>query len=334
MNVLEKDLTKFSKQEIVSGLTYLVKTERKVTLHVLRFINEIASRKIFLEEGYDSLMKYLVEVHRYSERSALRRMSAAKVLIQHPEVSEKIESGSLKLSQLEKVHQGIQQIKKTGKAVSVGQTTEILAQMEDLNIFESERLLAVELDFTPKIFQKAQPQKDGSVRLEITLSAEEYDLLRKAQSCISHAVPSNDIAKAIAYLAKSQIKKVEGKSNPLQQNESDQDKSGHSAAVTTRPTPSASEAPTQLLQAARRRRYIRRNVRRSLLTKSNYCCSYENPETGRICGSRYQLQVDHIVPLAKGGTDQHSNYRILCGIHNRYEAELWDLRSPPKKEFM
>ena len=35
-------------------------------------------------------------------------------------------------------------------------------------------------------------------------------------------------------------------------------------------------------------------------------------------GSRYRLEIDHIVPFALGGGAQPANLRIRCGAHHRY----------------
>lgn len=47
----------------------------------------------------------------------------------------------------------------------------------------------------------------------------------------------------------------------------------------------------------------------ALLAKFDYCCA--------ACGERRKLQVDHIVPLCKGGTSYISNIQPLCGPCNR-----------------
>ncbi|MGZ3797051.1 MAG: hypothetical protein ACXVB1_11830, partial [Pseudobdellovibrionaceae bacterium] len=79
-------------------------------------------------------------------------------------------------------------------------------------LFETEKILAYELNQAPRTHQKVRPQKDESVRLELTLNQEQYEILKKAKSLISHSVPENNLAQVITYLAQAYIKKVEGSS--------------------------------------------------------------------------------------------------------------------------
>jgi 5-methylcytosine-specific restriction endonuclease McrA len=57
---------------------------------------------------------------------------------------------------------------------------------------------------------------------------------------------------------------------------------------------------------------ITRALRGQILRRDHYQCTH--------CGSRYALQVDHIVPRARGGTNEVSNLRTLCRSCNLYQA--------------
>lgn len=49
-------------------------------------------------------------------------------------------------------------------------------------------------------------------------------------------------------------------------------------------------------------------------------CTYLDITSGRICGAENFLQVDHIVPRAKGGSHSMENLRLLCREHNLLAA--------------
>ena len=67
-------------------------------------------------------------------------------------------------------------------------------------------------------------------------------------------------------------------------------------------------------------RYIPRRVRDEVHVRDKGRCTYVSPG-GRRCGATADLQIDHIVPFARGGDNSPSNLRLLCGKHNRLEAE-------------
>ncbi|MDH5270568.1 MAG: HNH endonuclease [Candidatus Krumholzibacteria bacterium] len=67
-------------------------------------------------------------------------------------------------------------------------------------------------------------------------------------------------------------------------------------------------------------RYVTAAVRDEIFTRDEGLCTYTGPD-GRRCGSTHVLQVDHIHPVARGGTSTPDNLRLLCAYHNRLEAE-------------
>ena len=59
-------------------------------------------------------------------------------------------------------------------------------------------------------------------------------------------------------------------------------------------------------------------VRQFVLNRDKFqCCS---------CGSRENLEVDHIIPLAKGGANDLSNLQTLCSVCNRRKSDRLDSR--------
>ena len=70
----------------------------------------------------------------------------------------------------------------------------------------------------------------------------------------------------------------------------------------------------------KRTRHIPAAVRDKVYVRDNGRCAYLGKNSKR-CGSTRNLQVDHIKPVARGGTNTLSNLRLLCGKHNRLEAK-------------
>ena len=55
-------------------------------------------------------------------------------------------------------------------------------------------------------------------------------------------------------------------------------------------------------------RYIPKAVRQAVLIRDNYRCVK--------CGSQKDLQFDHIVAVANGGSNEEANVQILCSVCN------------------
>ena len=67
-----------------------------------------------------------------------------------------------------------------------------------------------------------------------------------------------------------------------------------------------------------RSRAIPMAVKRYVWERDQGCCSYVDGASGRRCGSRRFLQIDHILPFALGGSAEPGNLRLLCAAHHRH----------------
>ncbi len=78
-----------------------------------------------------------------------------------------------------------------------------------------------------------------------------------------------------------------------------------------------------------RSRYIPAAVRREVWRRDQGRCSYVDRHSGRRCGSRYRLEIDHIVPFALGGATELSNLRLRCKAHHKLRHTPTDARHAP-----
>ena len=59
-------------------------------------------------------------------------------------------------------------------------------------------------------------------------------------------------------------------------------------------------------------------VKRAVWRRDQGRCSYVDRTSGRRCGSQHLLQIDHVVPYARGGAAEPNNLRLLSAAHHRH----------------
>ncbi len=339
-------LSRISDHELLGRLDRLVRRERKMTHIILCHINEIESRKLYAELGFDSMFKYLTKHCGYGEDSAYRRLQAARLLRKNPDVADKIRDGSLNLTQLTQV----QKCLKKERTMDPERAQKVLRAIENKSSFDTKKVLAVEFNLPIESCEIVKPQRDETVRIEFTVTEEQLKILNKAKDLLSHILPEGSLGEVFIHLAERHVQKTLGR-NPKEienliaagKDELElgvnRPKKLEPANIKTTATEapkieirseSAEQAVSQATKETTRsflskREHIKLTQRRRLLKKSDYSCEFIDPITKSKCQSTYQLQVDHKIPLARGGSSSEENLRILCRTHNLLMAQRWGL---------
>ena len=93
-------MKKLSNIQLHLEIKKLYQRERELLAEILEHIQECDRRRLYLEFGYPNLFSYLTRHIGYSEGAAQRRIDAARLMTDIPEVKEKIESGKIQLSHI------------------------------------------------------------------------------------------------------------------------------------------------------------------------------------------------------------------------------------------
>jgi hypothetical protein len=274
--------------EIGQQLGKLILEERCTTKAILEIINLALGKRAYLELGFSSMFDWLVKGFGYSNAAAYRRIEAAKLLKAVPEVSEKLSAGLVNLSTLSKAHTMIRAQEKVSKVTNEVKA-EIVRKIENKSVQETEQVLMAAF---PAVASHVHQERrttvnETTVRHAMNFSIEESQDLKRAKEVLSHQLPNASDAQILAYALNFLLDHVD----PLRKQ--------------TKPTKATSQAGT----------------RRAVIKSSGSSCTYKDPVTGQVCGSRYQVQIDHIIPKALGGSDEPSNLRTLCRQHNLLMAE-------------
>jgi hypothetical protein len=185
----------------------LARSERELLSEVIICIKQIEKNKLYLERGYSSLFSYLTQEVGYSMGSAQRRIDAARLSLEVPQLVDKIKDGEIKLSQVGMIQKAARYSKKQNKAQI---KKDLVQELAGLNEVQTQARVAQVLDVPVVLGQKFQTQKDHSVRIELTLTQEQFANLQSAQALLAHAIGSNDLGEFINYVSKKIIKQKTG----------------------------------------------------------------------------------------------------------------------------
>ncbi len=274
--------------ELEQRIHVLIKSERKITSEIVTLIREADFRRLYLERGHQTLFDWFQKTYSYSHSSAYRRIQASRVQKDVPEVAAKIESGEVSLATLSQLDSAFRNSERHGKRIPVKQKRSVFTQVKDLSANETQKVLAE--TFPDSVVHKESLRHVGheDSRLTFVISNEDRAALERVKDLISHSHPNATWADVVGYALRFVVKAKD--------------------KTSTRP------AAATAAHGAKSKAAIRREVRAR-------GCEFQDPVTKRVCRSRYRVEVDHIIPRAKGGGDELENLRCLCRNHNLLMAE-------------
>ena len=171
--------------------------------------------------------------------------------------------------------------------------------MKGQDVKSSQKILAQKLDIPVQVFERTRIQQDESVRIEIQLSKEQVELLERAKELISHSDPNPKMSDLIEKLAQFYIDKKDPLTKKLTRH-------NFQSEVTQRQTG---------------RKSIATAVKREVFQRDQVC-QWKEAGFENICGSKFQLQLDHIYSVSKGGQNETRNLQLLCAVHNKRKFQL------------
>jgi len=313
-----------SDKELTGRLRQLVSKEQSLTLLILPHLAEVERRGLYLEKAYSTLSDYCIHELGYGESSAWRRVRAAKVIKEVPEVYDLMKEDRLSFSAVLQV----------ANVLTPENKKELLPRIEGKSKSEIDRIIAVFQppqvipdQARPRLVKKEVPvqhttspelgqislrcegKNDPTVNIsttemevvlekmfEIRFAADEelMELIRWLKCHLSHKFPKGASFQEIFKYAIKYLKARED------------------IAAQKKPRKSLAKTDT---------RYVPKAVKQQVWKRDRGRCTFVG-SNDRRCNSDYNLQLDHYpVPHARGGPSTVSNLRLLCAKHNRYTAE-------------
>jgi hypothetical protein len=316
-------LEMMSDREVVERLEELVREERRLTAAVLAHLGEVEARRLYLPAACSSMHVYCMRVLGMSEDQAFKRIRAARAMRRFPMIATAVEDGRLHLSGVvllaphltdENAEELVAEASGKSKAgieillarrapkSDVPERLERVAEQTVLVAPGPARCAAVEVAPGPpgpvdraERTANVRPLAPERFALQVTISEATQKKLVRAQALLRHQVPSGDLAEVLDRALDALLDRLEGR------------KLGKT------------KAPRKA-RPSRVKRYVPRAVRRQVVARDGARCSFVAKD-GRRCEEVGFLELDHVVPVSRGGQSSAEEVRVLCRAHNQFEAE-------------
>ncbi len=268
-----------------------VKKERESYTFVLNHLREWDRRKLYAGMKYPSLFEFTVKKLGYDDGAASRRIAAMRLIVEIPEVEEKIESGNISLTAAAMTQRFFRRQKEQGKPIAHEAKKEFLKVIENKSTRETQTLIVAK-DPMMKIRETVKPATAELVELKLFVTKETLEALNQLRDIYSNKLKDPSLGKVVELISAEALK-----------------------------AKSARNAPAARLQVFKDdSKTVTPKKKGFVLNRDDHQCQFTNKQTGEICGSRFKVQIDHIHPKSLGGSNEVSNLRVLCATHNTFMA--------------
>jgi hypothetical protein len=210
------NLKHLTDQSLLEETKILTRAEREITSKLLHHLKEVERRKLFSDLKYGSMTDYLVKELGYSHAAAQRRIQASRMLIQLPEIEEKINKGILNLTNINQAASFF----KSQKIFEPEKKRKILKKLENKTSREAEITLLKLLPEKPLPKETRIPITPEFTQLKINVSESTLKLLESTKSLMGCYTINDEYLKKLAEHALANITHKKFKSRVTFQNPS------------------------------------------------------------------------------------------------------------------
>lgn len=295
--MFEKDFRLIDGNSLHAATLRAAKNEKAATLELLEYLAEIDLRRLYSEWAYSSLFEYVHKALGYSEAQSSERVSAMRLLRRVPEVKVALEKGTLTLTSTAKLASHVRREKSSREEALL-----LLEQCEGKATREVERVLvsnSTQMEPTPEKVRAITPSLT-----RVTLEVDEEFMALVTRMRENDGNPALSMKEVFQLAMREYVKRREVKP---------------STSRTASRTPEVKRVSVSRSPAFRSR-YIPISIRNQIRLRSGDRCEYRDPTNQRRCESRSGLELDHILPYGKGGTNDVENLRHACPSHNLFHA--------------
>jgi len=305
-------LADLSDAQLLESLKSLCDQGRAVLARLLAHLVEVEERRLHLEAACPSMFQFCVRRLGMSEDEACRRIHAARLARRFPDLLVRIERSDLTLSTIALLHGALTEatyleLVEAAAGKTKAEVQALLAKRSPMldvptaiTAIPTQALiptLGVEAvpAPTPTAGRQLAPLSETRHKVQFTASDELRKKLERAQDLMRHANAEGDLAVVVERAVDLLLERLEKQR----------------LGKTSRP-----RRPREQSDTAR----VSRAARRAVFERDGERCTFADAD-GHRCPATTWLELDHVIPRARGGTSESRNLRVRCRAHNALHAE-------------
>ncbi len=277
--------------------TVCLETHRLLGRLLLHLV-EVEARRLDLRSACSSLYDFCQRRLGMSESAAVRRIEAARLVRRFPTLLGHIERGAIHLTALLLLRDQF----------TDDNIEELVAAITGKTKREIQELLAARApkpDVLPTI-----------TALPTVAAASPLPSPAQVPSQPARLEPLAPTRHRLDLTISTQVRAKLERARDLMSHRTDHSRGGDLEAVLDH----ALDALLAKLEKERVGDGVTRAVRREVFERDGERCTFSD-EHGNRCPSRAHLELDHVVPRARGGRSDATNLRVVCRAHNQLYAE-------------
>jgi 5-methylcytosine-specific restriction endonuclease McrA len=330
-----RSLASLTDEQLLLKVKALAALEREATGQLIASLAELDARRLYLAEGFSSLFSYCTEALHLSEHAAYNRIEVARAARQWPLILQMIADGAVTLTAVRLLGPSLtednhRELLDLATHKSKRQVEQIVAALHpqppvpsivrkvlapgpaapptaELSCSESPTLGPLTSSTSHYRFRPAPtacsnqrpaviaPLAPERYKVQMTVSRETHDKLRRVQDLLRHQVPDGDPSVVFDRALTLLLHDLERKK----------------LADAKRPRPARGATPGS--------RHVPAAVKREVWRRDQGQCAFVGDS--RRCAERGFLEFHHVIPFAGGGPTTVENLQLRCRAHNVYEAE-------------
>jgi 5-methylcytosine-specific restriction endonuclease McrA len=328
--------------------------ERNVQVDFLLHLDEFDRRRAYLDANHGSLWDYCLRALHLREGAAGRRIGAMRVLRRFPRLEAALRDGRLCAStaallsqvltdqnledlvaraayrtkvEVEEIvvslrprpvpQEGIRKLataapsararKEHNQSAPAGDLLELVSPAPTASPPAPTRAEVAREDASRASPPRVEPVAEDRWSVRVTLDADAKEELETLKALLSHKIPSGELGAVLREAIRCGIEKHGKRKGAIP--------AGRKVSADAR-----ARSDDQVDSGQPASTHVPAAVRRAVWKRDGGRCTFVGPD-GRRCDSRWQLEFDHIVPPALGGTSEADNIRLRCRGHNMLHAE-------------